>query len=42
MALHQAEAAAVKVGEELIGHLHEGVELAEIVEALAQFADEGA
>ena len=41
-ALHQAEAVAVKFGEELIGHLHEGVELAEIVEALAQFAAEDA
>ena len=41
-ALHQAETTAVKFGEDLIGHLHEGVELAEIVEALAQFAAEDA
>ncbi|MCI4567577.1 tryptophan--tRNA ligase [Lysobacter sp. CFH 32150] len=41
-ALQQAETVAVKLGEELIGHLHEGVELAEIVEALAQFAVEDA
>ena len=37
-ALRGAEAAAVHAGEELIGHLHEGVELAEVIEALAQFA----
>jgi len=41
-ALHQAETTAVKFGEDLVGHLHEGVELAEIVEALAQFAAEDA
>jgi tryptophanyl-tRNA synthetase len=39
-ALRGAEAAAVHAGEELIGHLHEGVELAEVIEALAQFAAE--
>ncbi|KRA17638.1 tryptophan--tRNA ligase [Lysobacter sp. Root604] len=39
-ALHRAENAAVHAGEELIGHLHEGVELAEVAEALAQFAVE--
>jgi tryptophanyl-tRNA synthetase len=32
----------VHLGEDLIGHLHEGVELSEVVEALAQFAAEDA
>ena len=41
-ALHAAEGAAVHLGDELIGHLHDGVELAELVEALAQFATEDA
>jgi tryptophanyl-tRNA synthetase len=36
------ESAAVHLGEDLIGHLHEGVELSEVVEALAQFAAEDA
>ena len=41
-ALHHAGNAAVHLGEDLIGHLHEGVELTEVVEALAQFAAEDA
>ncbi|WP_342316905.1 tryptophan--tRNA ligase [Lysobacter sp. FW306-1B-D06B] len=41
-ALRQVEANAVHLGEELIAHLHEGVELTEVVEALAQFAAEDA
>ncbi|MBU8975734.1 tryptophan--tRNA ligase [Lysobacter sp. MMG2] len=40
--LRQVEANAVHLGEELIAHLHEGVELTEVVEALAQFAAEDA
>ncbi|MDI9238670.1 tryptophan--tRNA ligase [Lysobacter sp. LF1] len=40
--LHHAAAGAVHLGDELIGHLHEGAELAEIVEALAQFAAQDA
>lgn len=41
-ALHHAESAAVHLGEDLIGHLHEGVEMSELMEALAQFAAEDA
>jgi len=41
-ALRHAGQGAVHLGEELIGRLHEGVELAEVVEALAQFAAEDA
>lgn len=41
-ALRHAGSAAVHLGEDLIGHLHEGVELTEVVEALAQFAAEDA
>lgn len=41
-ALHHAQADAVYLGDELIGHLHDGAELAEIVEALTQFAAEDA
>lgn len=41
-ALHHAGSAAVHLGENLIGHLHEGVEMSELVEALAQFAAEDA
>lgn len=41
-ALRHAEDGAVHLGDELIGHLHEGVELADIVEALAQFVAEDA
>ncbi|RNF82190.1 tryptophan--tRNA ligase [Lysobacter psychrotolerans] len=37
-ALRHMESAALHLGEDVIGHLHEGVELAEVVEALAQFA----
>jgi tryptophanyl-tRNA synthetase len=36
-ALHQVET-TVHLGEDLVGHLHEGVDLAEVLEALAQFA----
>ncbi|MFD0738922.1 tryptophan--tRNA ligase [Lysobacter koreensis] len=39
-ALRHAEAGAVHLGEQAIGHLHAGVELAEVVEALAQFAED--
>jgi tryptophanyl-tRNA synthetase len=41
-ALHHVAAGAVHLGDELIGHLHDGAELAEVVEALAQFAAEDA
>ncbi len=41
-ALRRAEAGAVHLGDELVGHLHEEAELAEIVEALAQFVAEDA
>ncbi|MFC3551411.1 tryptophan--tRNA ligase [Lysobacter cavernae] len=41
-ALRHAEASAVHLGDELIGHLHEGTELVDVVEALAQFAAEDA
>lgn len=41
-ALHGAGNAAVHLGDELVGHLHEGVELAEVVEALAQLVAEDA
>jgi tryptophanyl-tRNA synthetase len=41
-ALHGADNAAVHLGDELVGHLHEGVELAEVVEALAQLVAEDA
>lgn len=40
-ALHHA-GTALHLGDELIGHLHEGAELADIVEALAQFVAEDA
>ena len=39
-ALRNAEATAVQFGDELIGHLHDAVELADVVDALAQFAEE--
>ncbi|UNK48816.1 tryptophan--tRNA ligase [Lysobacter sp. S4-A87] len=41
-ALHGAGAAAVHLGDELVGHLHEGVDLVEVVEALAQLVAEDA
>jgi len=41
-ALRDAGQGGVHLGEELVGRLHEGVELAEVVEALAQFAAEDA
>ncbi|MGO4222777.1 tryptophan--tRNA ligase [Lysobacter sp. TAF61] len=41
-ALHGAGNAAVHLGDELVGHLHDGVELAEVVEALAQMVAEDA
>lgn len=41
-ALHAAEGTAVHLGDELIGHLHDGVKLAELVEALVQFVTEDA
>jgi tryptophanyl-tRNA synthetase len=39
-ALHHVEAAALHLGDELVGHLHDATELAEVVEALAQFAED--
>ena len=39
-ALHDRDAQGVHLGEELIGHLHPGVELAEVTQALAQFAQD--
>jgi tryptophanyl-tRNA synthetase len=39
-ALRNAEATAVHFGDELIGHLHDAAELADVVDALAQFAEE--
>ena len=39
-ALRHVEAAAVHLGDELVGHLHDATELAEVVEALAQFAED--
>ena len=41
-ALHHVEATAVHLGDELVGHLHDGVELVEVVEALAQLVAEDA
>ncbi|MFC3813394.1 tryptophan--tRNA ligase [Lysobacter sp. GCM10012299] len=41
-ALQNVDNAAVHLGDELVGHLHEGVELAEVVEALAQLVAEDA
>lgn len=41
-ALRHAGNGAVHLDEELIGHLHEGAELAEIIDALAQFVAEDA
>ncbi|GAB3379441.1 tryptophan--tRNA ligase [Lysobacter fragariae] len=38
--LHLVEAVAVHLGDTLVGHLHDAAELAEVVEALAQFAEE--
>jgi tryptophanyl-tRNA synthetase len=38
--LRHVEATAVHFGDELIGHLHDAAELADVVEALAQFAEE--
>jgi len=38
--LRKIEATAVHLGEDLVGHLHDGVELADLVEALAQFAED--
>ncbi len=39
-ALHHVAEVGVHFGEKLVGRLHEGVELAEVVEALANFAEE--
>ena len=39
-ALRRVESSAVHLGDALVGHLHDGVELAEVVEALAQFAED--
>ncbi|MDR7100767.1 tryptophanyl-tRNA synthetase [Lysobacter niabensis] len=38
-ALRHAEADALHLGEELIGHLHDAAQLADVAEALAQLAD---
>ncbi|WP_343123463.1 tryptophan--tRNA ligase [Lysobacter sp. Root494] len=39
-ALRHAEADALHLGDELIGHLHDAAELADVVDALAQLAEE--
>ena len=38
-ALRHLDGKGVHLGEQLIGHLHAGIELADVVEALAQFAE---
>ncbi|MEO6264272.1 MAG: tryptophan--tRNA ligase [Luteimonas sp.] len=39
-ALRDLGAAGLHLGEQIVGHLHAGVELAEVVETLAQFAED--
>jgi tryptophanyl-tRNA synthetase len=39
-ALRHLEAGALHLGDELIGHLHDAAELGEVIEALAQLAEE--
>jgi len=39
-ALRHLDGKGVHLGEQLIGHLHAGTELADVVEALAQFAED--
>ena len=39
-ALRHIEGKGVHLGEQLIGQLHAGVELADVVDALAQFAED--